>query len=213
MVGGLVLGYGFANVGVVPGIPLPLADLVVVVVGSYSLTTARRWPSFPPAFITAGLYALIATCRLIIDLPTWGKDALRDYSLAVEMLSLPLGYWVILRFGLPRLSRLLAWTFVVVIAYSWLYPLRELIGSLGPSVRPADTGDSIRILQCAGACVCILLLRYRATLQRLGVDCGGSLAPDRVSAVSRLVHRFASVRPASRHVGTRRKRSATSALH
>ena len=134
MVGALVLGYGFANVGVIPGIPLPLADLIVAVVGAYSLTTSRQWPRLPPAFIAAGLYALIATCRLIIDFPTWGKDALRDYSPAVEMLSLPLGYWVVLRFGLPRLSRLLAWAFLLVITYSWLYPIRDTIGSLGPTV-------------------------------------------------------------------------------
>lgn len=134
IVGLLVLGYGFANVGIVPGIPLPLADLVIAVLGAYALTTARPWPSLPPAFVAAGLYALIATGRLTVDFPTWGKDALRDYSLAVEMLSLPLGYWIIVRFGLSRLSRLLAWTFVVVIAYSWLYPVRELFGSLGPTV-------------------------------------------------------------------------------
>lgn len=129
----LVFGYGFANVGVIPGIPLPLADLVIAGLGAYVISIARPWPHLPPAFIGAGLYGIIATCRLIVDFPTWGKDALRDYSLAVELLALPVGYWVIIRYGLTRFVRFLTWVFIAVIAYSWLYPVRDLVGTLGPT--------------------------------------------------------------------------------
>lgn len=134
LVGLLALGYGFANVGVVPGIPLPLADVVIASLGAYALVGPRTWLRLPPAFIAAALYGFIATCRLAVDFPTWGRDALRDYSLAVELLALPAGYWLVVRFGLPRLVRLLAWAFVVVIAYSWFYPVRDLIGDIGPTV-------------------------------------------------------------------------------
>src|ERR687888_1781850 len=61
--GSLVLGYGFANLGVPGAIPVPLADLVALVLFGRALgARSFRWPTSAP-FVLAALFVLIATGR------------------------------------------------------------------------------------------------------------------------------------------------------
>jgi hypothetical protein len=135
VLGGLmVLGYGFVNVGLVPGVPIPLADVLIVALGGYAIVSTRfvgpiRWPLFFWA-----VYLAIATTRLIADYRTWGMDAVRDYTLAVELIALPVGYWSMQKFGLHRWIRLIGVISIVTLAYALAYPVRDSLTSISPVV-------------------------------------------------------------------------------
>lgn len=134
LAGALVLDYGFANVGFTGGaIPIPLADLVLgfLVVGA--LVSARKKP---PAAIALPLYLYggWVLMRLIVDFPTYGTNAVRDATTAVEASTLLVGYYMFQLEGLTPWIRRLRPIFLVVLAYGSLFPWRETVATLGPSV-------------------------------------------------------------------------------
>ena len=131
----LVLGYGFANVPAIPGAPVPLTDVLLVVVCLVALVTGplpSREVRFP--FALALALASLMTIRLAADVGTWGRLAFRDYTLAVELTALPVGYWTLRRFGLERWLRSLRWIFVCAVVYVLLYPLADELAARGPVV-------------------------------------------------------------------------------
>ena len=132
--GALVLGYGFANVGL-PGVgAAPLADALAILLLARAWITKRfRWPLSAP-FVLLIVFVAIASVRLFFDLQVWGKDALRDFTLPLEVVFLPIGYWALREYGLERWRRGLAWVFVACLVYFAFFPVADRVASLGPVV-------------------------------------------------------------------------------
>jgi O-antigen ligase len=116
--GGLsVLGYGFANVPALPSLPLPLVDVLLAGAFVGLVLTGARWPVPRAPFVLAALLFAWASIRLLIDFPTWGSLAWRDYTTYVELSAVFVGYWLMERVGLHRWTRALSWIFAAVVAY------------------------------------------------------------------------------------------------
>jgi len=118
--GSMVLGYGFANVPAAPGLNIPLVDMLLVGAFGALVLTGARWPAPRAPFVLAALLFGWATIRLVIDFPTWGFFAWRDYTTYVELSALFVGYWLMERIGLDRWIRALSWVFVAVVVYGLL---------------------------------------------------------------------------------------------
>jgi hypothetical protein len=134
LAGSMILSYGFANVGLSTQTPVPLADAVAV------LLLVRAWAAreftYPASlpFLLAVPFILLAAVRLAIDFPDWGKDAVRDSTLALEVVFLPIGYWAMRTYGLARWQRALNWIFVVCLVYFAFVPWADSIARFGPTV-------------------------------------------------------------------------------
>lgn len=130
----LTLGYGFANVGIGGNVPLPLADLVLLVLLVRMLGTVPLRGNLWPFAALAAAFFVVASARLYIDYPTYGADAARDYTIAPELGFLFVGYWAVRRYGLRRWLGALRWAFGAALLYFALYPLHTQLASAGPVV-------------------------------------------------------------------------------
>jgi O-antigen ligase len=134
LAGALIIDYGFANVGLSPGVPIPLATLLLglIVVGAAFgrfLFVPRSLP-----FLLAIAFVFLASLRLAVDLPIWGRAALRDFTLPLELGFLFAGYWAVQRYGVERFVNSLRWVFVGALGYFALYPWRAELAAEGPVV-------------------------------------------------------------------------------
>jgi O-antigen ligase len=127
--GALVLGYGFANLGLPTSPPLPLAEMALVFLLVGGVISQRR-PIPRAVFVPVVIFVGYATFRLIWDAPTWGQSAARDYTLPLEGLFLFVGYWAMGRLGVDRWVRALRWIFLLALAYFLLYPFQEALRAL-----------------------------------------------------------------------------------
>ena len=135
MAGVLVLGYGFANLGVTfTPVPIPLAEIVLMILlaGAYLAGPVR--PRLPAPLVVALLYVGLASLRLAIDLPRWGQLAVRDFTLPLETGFLFVGYYLTFANGVERWVRSFRWVFLVCLGYFWLYPFAETLAGIGPLV-------------------------------------------------------------------------------
>jgi hypothetical protein len=134
LAGSMILGYGFANLGLPTQTPVPLADAIAVVLVVRAMVARDfRYPASLP-FVLAVPFVLFAALRLAVDFPTWGKDAMRDSTLALEVVFLPIGYWAMRIYGLARWQRALNWIFVVCLAYFAFFSWADSVAGLGPTV-------------------------------------------------------------------------------
>jgi hypothetical protein len=132
--GAYILDYGFANVGVAGRVPIPIVDVIaVVLLARVATTPGFKWPSSLP-FLMAIAFVGLTALRLVVDMPKFGIFALRDATLATELSFLFIGYWAVLTFGLSRLLRALSLIFLAGIAYLALYPFREAMAAASPVV-------------------------------------------------------------------------------
>jgi hypothetical protein len=132
--GSLILSYGFANVGLPQPVPLPLADVIGVVLFVRAWTARSfRWPATAP-FAFAAVFVAVATARLVVDYPIWHRAAVRDYTLALEIVFLPIGYWAMRTYGIEHWRRALNWIFVACLVYFAFFNLSDRIAALGPTV-------------------------------------------------------------------------------
>jgi O-antigen ligase len=129
-----VLDVGFSNIGLPGGLPIPLADVVAIVLLARAATRVGfRLPTSLPFLFGAG-YVTVVALRLLVDLPRFGVLAMRDASLAIEISFLFIGYWIVREYGLPRLARLLSFTFLVGTVYWAFHPLWGSIAAASPVV-------------------------------------------------------------------------------
>ena len=135
VLGGLyLLDYGFANIGLAGSVPIPLVDLIAVVLLARAMTRpAFRFPASLP-FTLATAFIALTFVRLAVDVPRFGLVAIRDATMAIELSFLFVGYWVIKEYGLPRLVRVLSVVFVVGLVYVSLYPFRDTLVTASPMV-------------------------------------------------------------------------------
>ncbi len=135
MIGGcLILGYGFANVGIRVGpIPVPAADLLLLVLVGISLYKGTSIP--PSRFLwPLGLFLGVVMLHLLLEFGTYRQDAIRDTTTAVEALAVLLGFYCVRRFGSATWIRIFRNVFLLVFAYASFYPWREWLASAGPIV-------------------------------------------------------------------------------
>jgi hypothetical protein len=134
LAGSMILSYGFANLGISTRTPIPIADALAVILLIRAWTVRDfRYPASLP-FVLAVPFVVITALRLGVDFSTWGKDAVRDSTLALEVVFLPIGYWAMRTYGLARWLRALNWIFVVSLAYFAFFPWADSIARLGPTV-------------------------------------------------------------------------------
>ena len=132
--GSLVLAYGFANIGLSGSAPVPLADVLLLVLFLWAATTKTfRWPTTTP-FVLGTVFVGIACARLFFDVPVWGKDAFRDFTVAFEVVCLPIGYWALRTYGLERWVNALKWIFTFGLVYFAFEPVADRVAALGPTV-------------------------------------------------------------------------------
>jgi O-antigen ligase len=134
LAGSMIFSYGFVNLGLPTKTPIPLADALAVIlfVRAWAVRDFRYPASLP--FLLAVPFVLFAALRLAVDFPTWGKDAVRDSTLALEVVFLPIGYWAMRTYGLARWQRALNWIFVVCLGYFAFFPWADWVARLGPMV-------------------------------------------------------------------------------
>jgi hypothetical protein len=132
--GALVLGYGFANLGVrTGGVPLPLTELVLLPLIALSLSDRHSHPG-ARVMIPLAVFVGVIALRLVVDYPVYGRDAIRDATTGIEAASLLVGYRAVVRDGVTRWIRRLAVVLLVVMAYGSLYPVRAQLSSISPTV-------------------------------------------------------------------------------
>jgi hypothetical protein len=132
LAGSLILDYGFVNISVGFGLPVAEGILFCLLVGIL-VVRPIAWPALLPFGLALGFIAL-ATLRLLVDFPTWGSAALRDFTLPLEVAFLFVGYWAMRIYGPDRWKRMLKWLFIAALAYFALYPLRGTLVTIGPTV-------------------------------------------------------------------------------
>lgn len=133
--GSFILGYGFANTGIVAGVPIPLADVCLGVLLTVAVVGRTR-TSLPSGATAAmlGLLVLAAARLLLHDYGLYGVDALRDFTTPLEICFLFVGVWVIRRFGIQLATRILTATLGLALGYFCLYPFREQLATIPISV-------------------------------------------------------------------------------
>ena len=132
--GGLTtLGYGFSNVPALPGLAIPLVDVILIGTLIGLVLTGVHWPVPRTPFVLASLLFAWASVRLLIDYPAWGALAWRDYSTYVELSALFVGYWLMVQVGLDRWIKALSWVFVAVVIYGlWSFKVTHSSRSTPP---------------------------------------------------------------------------------
>lgn len=134
LAGVLLFSYGFANLGIRVGIPIPLTQIALAVLlplGVRRMSTGALGRRYLILVIIFGVFAL---AHLLVALPTWGVLALRDFTLPMEAFFLPVGYWAYSEFGLARWVRISTFVLIACAAYFSLYPFRETLMTIGPVV-------------------------------------------------------------------------------
>jgi hypothetical protein len=144
LVGGAVLlGYGFANLGIPGAVPLPATEILFLPLAVIALAD-RPTRLDPRVLLPLVLYAALVAIRLVFDYPQHGVFAIRDTTAALEAFILLVGYRAIARDGVQTWLRRLGYIFGAVLLWGALYPWSKQIEALGPTVglqRPTPLLD------------------------------------------------------------------------
>lgn len=132
--GAMVLGYGFANLGVRLGpVPLPATEIILVPLALIAFAH-RRTRLEGAILLPVCLFAILVGIRLAFDYPVWGIFAVRDSTLAIEMFIIVVGYRAVMRDGLVTWIRRLRWIFLAVVVAGLLEPFQATIRAISPTV-------------------------------------------------------------------------------
>ena len=132
--GALVLGYGFANVGLRSSIPVPLADVILLTLVAAAVIGRPDWRAPARIVLPVAIFVAIVLVRLGFDIRVWHSLAVRDSTTAVETLAVLVGYRALARDGIGAWVRRLEWIFIAVLVYGSLSPWRDSLASHGPTV-------------------------------------------------------------------------------
>jgi hypothetical protein len=133
--GVLILSYGFANLGLPTGVvPLPLVD--VVEIGLLWEICERRasWPAIRGPFAGVLLLVVFATVRLVIDYPRYSTNAVRDYTLPLEICFIFIGYSLTNLYGIEIWLRWMKRLTPLALAYFALFPWAATVAAHSPTV-------------------------------------------------------------------------------
>jgi len=163
--GVMIFGYGFANLGIAGSVPLPLADVVLVVLVPFVLRTRMSAGSARAPFVLAVAFVGFAFARLVFDLPTWGLDALRDFTLPFEIGYLAVAYQLAKAISLDRIRRALAWILGVVVLYNALLTAFPRLVNVSPTV---GLSHSVSLLSGANGPALVAAFLFFAIVRPFG---------------------------------------------
>ncbi|HLF70735.1 MAG TPA: hypothetical protein VI759_01080 [Dehalococcoidia bacterium] len=167
LAGTIILNYGFANVGVNLGpLPLPLTEVVLFALVGWCLVQPKWLHGLGLPGLLLAAVLLLATLRLIVDMPRYSTLAVRDYTTPLEAMVLLVGFWAFNRFGLKWCERLWLLLALAALAYGLLYPIREAIVAASPVVGLQQAVPLLGQYQGVGAIISagffLFLLRFKA---------------------------------------------------
>ena len=129
-----MLGYGFANVGLRAAVPIPLADLVLLMLVVAAVIGRGDWRAPARVALPVILFLGIVLARLGFDVPVWHSLAVRDSTTAVEALAVLVGYRAVARDGIQAWVRRFGLVFIAVLVYGALTPWQDWLAAHGPTV-------------------------------------------------------------------------------
>jgi hypothetical protein len=141
--GAVVLGYGFANLGLPGAVPVPATEILFLPLAVVALSD-RRTRLDARVLLPLTLYAVLVGIRLVFDYPNHGIFAIRDTTAALEAFILVVGFRAVARDGVGPWIRRLGYIYGIVLAWGALYPWAKQIEALGPTVglqRPTPLLD------------------------------------------------------------------------
>ena len=144
LLGGFVLGYGFANLGIPGQVPLPATEILFLPLAAVALLLPGT-RVHGRILLPVVLFSIVVFARLAIDYPTWGVFAIRDATIGIEVFLVVVGYRAAMRDGAQVWIRRMGILMSLVLFYGGLlFPWRKLIEELGPTVglqRPVPLLD------------------------------------------------------------------------
>lgn len=177
--GGLILGYGFANLGLRVGpLPLPATEILFIPLAFLALLLpGSRMHSRIMVPLIA--FSAVVLLRLGLDYPRWHILAIRDATIGLEILIVAVGYRSVLRDGIDRSIRRMGLVMTGVLVYGGLlYPWRNVIEAAGPTVglqRPVPLLDFRGTKYAVIAATLYFLTYARGWRQKLAVGFGVAL--------------------------------------
>ncbi|CAN5576931.1 hypothetical protein BH20ACT23_BH20ACT23_23500 [soil metagenome] len=131
--GAMILGRGWANLGIPGAIPIPATEIVFIPLAGIALLYRRTRLDFK-VLLPLCLYATLVGIRLLFDFPVWGTYAIRDVTFALEAFILTIGYRAVMRDGVEAWWRRMRYVAFAVLIYGAVYPFLDLAGVTGPMV-------------------------------------------------------------------------------
>jgi O-antigen ligase len=131
--GVMILGRGWANLGIPGAIPIPATEILFVPLAAIALMN-RPTRLDPRILLPLCLFAILVTIRLFFDYPVWRIFAIRDTTPAIEAFILLIGYRAVMRDGIDAWVRRMRYVAFIVLIYGTLYPFISTAGVTGPTV-------------------------------------------------------------------------------
>jgi hypothetical protein len=174
--GAVVLGYGFANLGIPGAIPIPATEILFLPLAVVALAD-RRTRLDARVLLPLTLYAVVVAIRLVFDFPNWGVPAVRDTTAALEAFILVIGFRAVARDGVVPWIRRLGYVYGVVLMWGALYPWAKQIEALGPTVglqRPTPLLDQrgVKFTVVAAGLYFLMFTRGWKRIAALGLVAG-----------------------------------------
>lgn len=177
--GAVLLGYGFANLGLSGSLPLPLTEILLGPLVAIALTRPEtRLPLriLVPLF----LFVYLVAVRLVFDYPVWGIFAIRDTTTAIEAFLIAVGYRAVVRDGVEYWIGRLRWIMGAALIYGIAYPWRTQLAGSSPTVglqRPTALLDPRGVKFTVVAACLYFVVFGRGWVRTLAIGlCIGELA-------------------------------------
>jgi hypothetical protein len=145
--GAMILGRGWANLGVPGAIPIPATEIVFIPLATIALLD-RRTRLDAHVLLPLCLYASLVAIRLLFDYPVWRIFAIRDVTPALEAFILVIGYRAVARDGVEVWTRRMRHLTIIVLIYGTAFPFFSNAGVTGPTIglqRDAPLFDPIGV--------------------------------------------------------------------
>jgi O-antigen ligase len=174
LTGYMLLNYGFDNLALIGGFPIPVGELLIGGAFGFALLRFRAQQLYSamadPVMVSISALIVLSAVHLLADIGKYGSVALRDASIFVEGAVFLLGWLWPLETSSRILLKWLFVFFVVNLLYSYTFPFSEEIQQRSPvsgiyhPVAIFGQYQHIHIYLVAGALFCLwfgLFFGYR----------------------------------------------------
>ena len=181
LLGNVILTYGFANIGIPAGIPIPLTEILLLPLVGWCLVRREYLRGLGLPLVLLGFMLVLATARLLVDFPIYGTLAARDFITPVEYLAVIGGFWTFNKYGLEWATNTWKLVFTGAILYALAYPWAPALEQMGPTVGLQKAVPLLGQYQGSGPAMaaafffCLLVLR-RPWSFVMGAFCLGAIA-------------------------------------